>query len=45
MCLYRLPEMIAALARESAERPAEPPADVNDSTLPTVEEQLVGTAS
>jgi hypothetical protein len=48
MCLYRLPDMVAALARDSVACPADPPADhrpdVDDVTPPPTEKHLVSTA-
>jgi hypothetical protein len=47
MCHYRLPDMVAALTRDSAECPATSPADrrpdIGDITLPPAEKHLVST--
>lgn len=45
MCHYRLPEMVAALARDSVERPADRRPDVDGTTFPPTEEHLVSTVS
>lgn len=41
MCHYRLPDMIAALARDPAIPPADRQPDVDDSALPPAEELKV----
>lgn len=49
MCHYHLPAMVAALTRDSAERPANSPADRRpdgaDITRPAAENHLVSTVS
>jgi hypothetical protein len=49
MCRYRLPYMVAALTRDSAESPANSPADrrpdVDDITPPPADKHLVSTVS